>query len=139
LAVASSVAIAMAKGLEVPASVAIATVEMVVAAAPAEVIATPVATVEVVVTSAERAEVATAPVTGKAASVFEAVAVAPVAVTIEVAVKPRADADELASNKIRRAPVAVRRAVIRVVIIVAVWAYRRCYVTSVNGTDPDAD
>lgn len=118
----------------------------VVAAAEGLEVPAPVATVEVVVAAAERAKVAasavkmviaTAP--NKPTGMFEAVAVAPVAVTVETTAIPRADSDELASNEIRRAPVAVRRAVIRIVIVVAVRAYRRCYVASVDWADPDAD
>ena len=72
------------------------------------------------------------------ALVFETVAIAPVAVTVEAAAIPRAHPDELTSQEILRAPVAVRRAIIRIVIVVAVWTYRRCHVAAVNRPNPDA-
>jgi len=144
-AVATASYVATAEGLEAPAS--IATVEMIVAAATEVIAATPA--VEMVVTAAaEGAEVAASPVeviaVTEAALVFEAVAVAPVAVTVPAAVKPGADANKHATHEIVRAPVAVRGAVIRVVIVVAVRAHRCRDVSAIYrainwATDADAN
>jgi hypothetical protein len=72
---------------------------------------------------------------------FKAVAVAPIAVAIPVTAIPRADSDEHAAHKIVGPVITVRRAVVRVIIIVAVGACRRRNVNpfGVHGTNPDSD
>jgi hypothetical protein len=72
---------------------------------------------------------------------FKAVAVAPVAVAIPVTAIPRADSDEHAAHKILGPVITVGRAVVRVIIIVAVGACRRRNVNpfGVHGTNPDPD
>ena len=72
---------------------------------------------------------------------FKPIAVAPVAVTIEAAAIPRTDANEHSAHEIVWTVVTVRRAVIRIIIIVAVRAggRRDVHPFAIRRADGDAD
>jgi hypothetical protein len=70
--------------------------------------------------------------------VIVAAAVSESAATIAPAVKPRASADEQATDEVVRAVVAVRSAGIGIIAVVAVGTDRRCAVVASHGAYADA-